>query len=221
MTDDFGFGEEFMIIEPIILEIYLNKSNYKDRLLINDLRKGAQIIKMVDEDSSSFFVKAEDVEDIIYTKYRKDIQNLDSSPPSKIAFNGNSIYFIENALRSFAHLRYFRICVSDIEEIKSSKESTFDYKVMHSRIDLANNLEEDFLHFCTTAFIDIGVYQPSHIDPKPYIEVSIRELYHRLYKYASQFDEESEEFLDIYTIMDILGKKIESDDSTALIIMKK
>jgi hypothetical protein len=92
---------------------------------------------------------------------------------------------------------------------------------MHSRIDLANNLEEDFLHFCTRVFIEIGVYQPSYVDPKPYIEVSIRDLYNKLYKYASEFDEESEEFIDVYTLMDILGKKIEVDDSSALIIMKK
>jgi hypothetical protein len=212
--------EDFMIVEPIVLAVYLNKNNYKDRLLISELRKKAQMIRL-EGDDSSFYVKADEVEDILHTKYLKEIQNLDSTSPSKLANTYNSVYFIENALRYFDSLKYFNINVSEVEEPKSSKDTVFDYKVIHSKIDLASNLEEDYFEYCLDIFRRIGIYSPSYVDPTPYLEVSIRELYNLLYKYASQFDEESQEFHDVISIVDLMGKKIEADNSTALIILKK
>jgi hypothetical protein len=217
MTDN--FGDEFMIVEPIILEIFLNKNNYKDRILISELKKKAQMIKVPEEDSS-FFVKTEEVEDILYNKYKKEIQNLDSTSPKNLANTHSSVYFIETAMRTFANLKYFRIHVSEVED-SNSKEAAFDYKVMHSKIDLANNLEEDFLEYCLDLFSQIGVYNPSYKDPRPYLEISVRDLYYRMYKHASQFEEDSQEYVDVHSLIDLLGKKIEADDSSALIILKK
>jgi hypothetical protein len=65
------------------------------------------------------------------------------------------------------------------------------------------------------------VYNPTYYNPTPYIENHIRDLYNQLYKKASEYHEESEEFLEIENLINILGKKIEFDDSIALIILKK
>jgi hypothetical protein len=69
VSDKLDFTDIDEMIEPLILEIYLNSNNYKDRLLITDLRKKAQIVKMPMIDDSAFYVKAEEVSDILYEKY--------------------------------------------------------------------------------------------------------------------------------------------------------
>ena len=218
--DDPELGEYFFMIEPLILEIYLNKQNYKDRLLINDLRKGARTIRLDLDSSSSFFVNAEEVQDILNTKWKKEIDNLDSTPRSALQSTTNSIFFIESVLRGFKKLRYFRIHVSDNEELAKSKESV-NYKIMHSKIDFANSLIPEFFEKCKYVFKKIGIFSLNHTNPKPYVEVSVRDLFIRLQKFMSDFEEEDEEFQICLDIMDIFGPKLEQDNSTVLIIMQK
>lgn len=214
-----SLGDYFFMIEPVILEIYLNKNNYKERLLINDLKKSARTIKIdhITEDSS-FFVNASEVEEILYTKYRKEINNFDSTHPDRLLNTSNSIFFLESAIRGFQKLRYFRIHVSDDEELVKTK-GTIDYKIMHSKINLAKNLIPEFYEKCIYIFKKIGLYNPR--DKKPYIEINVRELFYLLQKYQSELEEDDEEFLAIEDIMDIFGPKLEADNSMTLIILEK
>ena len=91
-----GLGDYFFMIEPVILEIFLNKNNYKERLLINDLKKSARTIKIdhITEDTS-FFVNASEVEEILYCKYRKEINNFDSTHPDRLLNTSNTIFVLE------------------------------------------------------------------------------------------------------------------------------
>ena len=223
MPDNLDFEETNFMIEPLILEIYLNKSKYKDRLLINDLRKRAQIVSLSELDKSSFFVKAEEVEEILYTRYKKDILNFDSIPPSDIPKSANSIFFIEAAMREFTDLRYFRVHISENEEIESidKKPAVFDYKIMHSRIDLVSKVTPEFYQKCLEVFAEIKVYNPTIFEPTPYFEIAVRDLFFRLHNYYMQFEREDEEYLNTLEVMSIFGQKLERDNSTVLVIMKK
>ena len=89
MTDN-SFGNDFAsgLIDPLILEIYLNNNNYKDRILISDLKKRAHLVKLPNLDENSFFVKAEEMESILLTKFYTDIKEF------------NTIYVIQK-LRSY------------------------------------------------------------------------------------------------------------------------
>jgi hypothetical protein len=214
-----NFEDTNFMIEPLILEIYLNKNNYKDRLLINDFKKKAQIVTVPDYDSSSFFVKVHEVEEILWEKYRKDITNFDSVSPSNFQANANSIYYLEAAMREFKKLKYFRVHVSETTE--SSENKKFEYKIMHSRIDLANKVLPEFLVDCERIFKHIGVYQPTIYNPKPYFEVAVRDLFVRLQNYSYQLEKEDDEYLNVVNIMAAFGHKLERDNSTALVIMKK
>jgi hypothetical protein len=218
--DDSELGEYFFMIEPLILEIYLNRQNYKDRLLINDLKKSARTIRLDLDSSSSFFVNAEEVKDILSTKWKKEIDNFDSTPRSALLTTSNSIFFIESVLRGFKRLRYFRIHVSDDEELAKSKIN-IDYKIMHSKIDFANNLMPEFFEKFKYIFKQIGVFNYNHLNPKPYIEVSVRDLFIKLQKFMSNFEEGDEEYESCLDIMDIFGPKLEQDNCTVLIIMQK
>lgn len=213
-----NFDDTNFMIEPLILEIFLNKNNYKDRLLITDFKKKAQIVTIPDYDSSSFFVKVNEVEDILWEKYRKDISNFDSVSPANFKANANSVFYLEAALREFKGLKYFRVHVSDIEE---TEKKPFEYKIMHSRIDLANRCHSDFLAMCERIFKKIGVYQPTTYNPIPYFEIAVRDLFVRLQNYSYNFDKEDEEYKNVIDIMLIFGQKLEKDNSTALIIMRK
>ena len=94
MTDN-TFGNDFVsgLVDPLILEIYLNNNSYKDRLLISDLRKRAHLVKLQDLDENSFFVKADELESILATKFYEDLKEFNTLPNSSLPANATSIYF--------------------------------------------------------------------------------------------------------------------------------
>ncbi len=220
MSDKLDFNDVIGMVEPLILEIYLNSNNYKDRLLINDLRKKAQIVKMPSIDSNAFFVKSEEVSDILYEKYLKDIQNFESTPISTFIDSANSVFYIEAILREFICLKYFKINVSD-KSISRDTSNVFEYKIMHSKVDLANSVAFDFLDMCVDIFTKIGIYNNTTFYPKPYIEISVKDLFSKLLDYQLEFDKEDEEYLDVIDVMMIFGNKLERDNATCMIIMQK
>ena len=220
MSDKLDFTDIDEMIEPLILEIYLNSNNYKDRLLITDLRKKAQIVKMPMIDDSAFYVKADEVSDILYEKYKKDIKNFQSTPVSTFAESANSVFYIEAILREFDSLKYFKVNVSD-KSISRDTSNLFEYKVIHSKMDLANSVDEDFLEMCVSVFKNIGIYQTSTFYPQPYLEISIRDLFYKLIDYRNDFEPEDDEYLDVMDIMMMFGNKLERDNATCLLILQK
>jgi hypothetical protein len=206
------------MIEPLILEIYLNKADYKDRLLIGDLKKRAHTVHMPELGDSSFFVRVDEVEDILYSKYRKDISNFESTPPSDFIKNANSIYYIEAAMREFRKLRYFRVHISENDK---SEKGEFSYRIMHSRVDLANSVNPEFLENCKRVFHEIGVYESTTLKPKTYFEVQTRELLFRLQAHSLHFEKDSDEYMTLIDIMTVFGNKLEKDNSTVLVIIEK
>jgi hypothetical protein len=114
---DNQFGNDYVsnLIDPLILEIFLNNNNYKDRLLISDLRKRAHLIKLQSLDENSFFVKAEELENILSTKFQSDLKEFSTLPNSSLPSNATSIYFLNSMLNEFRHVKYFRIYVSNTQ----------------------------------------------------------------------------------------------------------
>jgi hypothetical protein len=214
-------NETDSVIEPIILEIYLNNKKYKDRLLINDLKRKAHLIRIDEYIDNSFYVKTEDLEEILYSKYRKEILNFDTTPTSSIVENANSIFYIENMMREFRHLKYFKINISESHNPSKNENVKFEYKIKHSKIDIANRVESGFYSTCKRIFKNIGIYNPTYYNPTPYIEISVFDLFQKLYKYSSNLDREDEEYFNVRNIFDMFGEKLEKDDATILIIMEK
>ena len=75
------------VVDPLILEIYLYKSNYKDRLLISALKEKAYMVRMsdIEENDDSFFVRVEDVHYILRENFRKDIKQFESTPEKSLS----------------------------------------------------------------------------------------------------------------------------------------
>jgi hypothetical protein len=224
MTDN-EFGNDFLpgLVDPLILEIFLNNNNYKDRILISDLKRRARLIKLQNLDENSFFVKAEELESILSSKFGSDIREFSSIPNSSLPSNATSIYFLNSMLREFRSLRYFRIYVSNSPNYtrKVDNRIVFDYKIMHSRVDLAGKSTPEFLRRCKDLFSKIGIYREETFFEKPYLEISAKDLFNKLNYYGVGIDIEDEDHHTISDILMLLGSKIERDNSTILIIMKR
>lgn len=223
MTDNIGDEYVSSLIEPLILEIFLNSNNYKDRLLIADLRKKAKLVKFGGNEENSFFVQAEEVNKILHTKFIDDLQEFDTIPDSSLPSNVTSIYFIDSMLREFRNLKYFRIHISNSQNYTRRVENkiVFDFKIIHSRVDLANRCKPEFLKKYERIFSKLGIYRYETFFEKPYFEISARELFSKLLTYNLNLNQEDEDHFIIVEILSILGPKLEKDNSNLLVLMKR
>lgn len=212
-------------VDPLILEIYLYNNNYKDRLLITELMEKAQTVKIPGLDDTSFFVKTDDMWEILNTKFRKDIRDFDSTPYDTLNASITSIYFVYSMIQSFSKLKYFRINVSDsqIYTRKVNDSIQFGYRIVHSKIDLPSVCTPEFLFECKRIFKKLGFYTPDPFDRSPYFEVSIRDLFGKIREYMQQIEEidpEGEELNILLNIQMLFGTKLEKDNSVVLVIVE-
>lgn len=219
-------SESFMTsaIDPLILEIYLYKNNYKDRILISELKKRAQVVKIPGHEGNSFFVNVDDMQEVLYNKFLKDLNNFDSTPENSLNISVTSIFFIDSMIKGFSALKYFKINVSDSEVYtrKSKDMITFDYRVIHSRVNLPKICTPEFLDVCKRILIYTGIYKPTIFDKKPYIETSAKNLMFAIREYEAQIDSEEniEELNNIINFKSIFGTKLENDDSLILLVVE-
>ena len=210
-------------VDPLILEIYLYTNNYKDRLLISELKSKAQTIKIPGIDDTSFFVKVDDMYDILHDKFRKDLRDFDSTPYDTLNGSVTSIYFIESIMRAFHKMKYFRINVSDsqIYTRKVNDKISFDYRVIHSRVDLPIICTPEYLAHCKRIFKNIGVYGNDPFDKTPYFEIAVADLFNKLRSYSMNFTEEDDELNYILNLQMMFGPKLERDNCTVLVVVEK
>lgn len=203
-------------IQPQILEIYLYKNNYKDRLLVNELRKRTSVIH-APEDDNSFFVKADDVYSILNTKFSKDLELFRTSK------NATSIYFINEYLLRFQSLKYFKVNVSDSVLFTREKDNEihFDFRIAHSRLDLTSVLDGVGLFLFECIMREMTLFEYDSLQPKAYMEIYAADLLHALSVYLMKLEEGSEEFNLIHQIFAIIGPKLEKDNSILMVIIKK
>ncbi len=211
-------------IDPLILEIFLFKNNYKDRILISELKKRAQTVKIPGQESNSFFVDIYDMQEIIYSRFSKDIQDFDSTPDQSLNKSVTSIFFIDSMMKGFSSLKYFKINVSDssIYTRQSNDRIVFDYRVIHSRINLPLICTPEFLEDCKRILHYTGLYRPTVFDKKPYLEVSAKTLMSKLRRYESEIDiEDEDEILKLKNFQSIFGNKLENDDCLLLVVIER
>jgi hypothetical protein len=207
--------------DPLILEIYLYTNNYKDRLLISELKEKVHTVRIPGVEDSSFFVRVDDMYDILHTKFKKDLSDFDSTPFDSLTQTATSIFFIDNMISSFSKMKYFRINISDspIYTRKKNDSINFDYRIMHTKIDLPTICAPEFLEESKRILTKIGFVSKDPFDKKPYFETSAREVVSRLRGYASTLDPEGEEHQYVTNLQFIFGNKLEKDNSIVLVII--
>lgn len=210
------------VMDPLVLEIFLFKNNYKDRLLISALKEKAHVVKLENLDENSFFVRVEDVNLILHDNFKKDIQDFVSTPAQSLSTSVTSIYFIDLMIQSFSKLKYFKVNVSNSEVYtrKSNNIIQFDYRVIHSKLDLTAFCTEEFLNICKEIFHAIGVYKQTPFEKAPYFEIQAQELVDKLADFAADYEEDSEEASYVSNLLSIIGPKIEKDNPLILVVVE-
>ena len=210
------------ITDPLVLEIFLFKNNYKDRLLISALKEQAHVVTLDGESTDSFFVKVEDVDEILHNNFSKDLREFAATPEHSLGTSVTSIYFIGSMIQKFVKLKYFKINVSDsgVYSRKSDTGISFDYRIIHSKLDFPSFCTGEFLEICKQIFGAIGVYKKTPFNKDPYFEIYTEELIHKLIEHQEELEEESEEFNYVSNIISIIGAKLEKDNPLLLIVVE-
>lgn len=210
------------VIDPLVLEIFLFKNNYKDRLLISALKEQAHVVTIDEDNESSFFVKVEDVDDILHNNFSKDLKEFASTPEHSLSTSVTSIYFIGSMIQNFSKLKYFKISISNSEVYtrKSTTGISFDYRVIHSKLDFPSFCTPEFLEICRQIFSAIGVYKKTPFNKEPYFEIYANDLIQKLIDHGDTLEEESEELNYVANIVSILGSKLEKDNPQLLVVVE-
>ena len=211
------------VADPLIIEIFLYRNNYKDRILIAEMKERAQIISMPNLSENSFFIQVDEVDEILHTKFRKDISDFAATSQSEVSPSVTSIYFIDSIIQTFRNLKYIKVNISDsqVYSRKVDNKVNFAYRIVHSRVDLPAVLTDRDFSDIRQLLIDARVYKPEIFNKKPYIEIYAKDLMQVLDAYSLNFSKESEETQLIAGLYAILGQKIEIDNPILLIIVEK
>ncbi len=211
------------ISDPLILEIFLYKSNYKDRILIAEMKEHAQIVSLPHMSDNSFFIRVDEVDEILNTKFKKDLINFASTPYNEVGPSVTSIYFINSILDTFQNLKYIKVNISDsnVYSRKVDNRVNFDYKLIHTKIDLTAFLAPTDLQDVKNLLIDAKIYKSEPFYRKPYIEMGARDFINILSVYASNFDPTSETCQLVAGLKTLLGTKMEVDNPILLILVEK
>jgi hypothetical protein len=216
MFDDMNF-----VTDPLIVEIFLYKNNYKDRLLLAEMKEHARIVAAPFIEENSFFVQASEVFDILHDKFRKDLANFASTSNAEVGKSVTSIYFINNLLSTYQTVKYLKINVSDspVYSRRVDNKINFDYRIIHSRVDLTSLLVEEDLADIKDLLIEANIIKRDIFDKKPYFEIYARDLLLVLNSFSSNLNEDDEKSQLIKGLISLLGPKIELDNSMLLIII--
>jgi hypothetical protein len=96
----------------------------------------------------------------------------------------------------------------------------FDYRIIHSRVDLCSLLVEEDLHDIKNLLIEAEVLKVEPFDKKPYFEIYARDLLLVLNSYSANLNQDDEKNQLIQGLISLLGSKIEIDNSMLLIIIE-
>lgn len=210
------------LVDPLILEIFLFKNNYKDRLLISELKEKAHVVKVPGMEVNSFFVQVEDMIDVLHSKFEKDIIEFVSTPEESLSKSVTSIYFIDSMLQTFDKMKYFKINVSDspVYSRKLNDVINFDFRVIHSKIDFTSFCTPDSLGIFCRLFKEVGLFKTDPYDKCPYFESMYSEIHMRLANHQATLTEEDEDFHYINDLFIIFGAKLEKDNPTLLVVIE-
>lgn len=212
-------------IEPLMIEVFLYKHNYKDRLIIGEIKQRLRTVKLNPDNNQSFAVLADDVLSILQSKFKKDLNMFDSLPPDNLADNVNSVFFLNGIIQENPSLKYITINVSDVEKYSRLNEDSivFAFKLNSCKIDLGQHLNSDDLQDVCTIFQKVGIYSPLPFQSNHLCEVYASELYYRLDKYIidNNLGEDDNDNITIQNLKSLIGIKAKDDDTAILFILMK
>tara|TARA_R100000005_G_C4989203_1_gene196939 strand:+ start:1455 stop:2108 length:654 start_codon:yes stop_codon:yes gene_type:complete len=207
---------------PLIVEVTLFKHNLMDSRFLSEIRRNARITK-VENSQKHFFVPVGDIKEILDTKFKDEVLYQNGLSDEDLVKNINSAFFLHSVVTTFTSLKYIKFSVSNKKNYTRRKgnQISFDYKILHAKIDLpalvANNQE---LRDIQKLLIAIKFWKPNKFHPKPFIEVSSRDLINQIqYHEGSDTDFATEYNEAISALLRYIDMKLESDNSSLQVIV--
>lgn len=212
-------------ITPIVIEITLFQNNLRDNQLISALKHSTDLFTLPED--SSLFVSKQDMIKVLDNRFSTDIKTVVSSQNEHKHLIANSPYFINKLVNYFDELQYFKVVISKkrnftrLKPIEDGHIIDLSYKTTYAKLDLTKILNEETLSNVKHLFEEAGILSKSKINKSPYIQISISDMFAIFGDKESEQQYFSEYFDDaINTVLEIIGPKLEQDNTNMLLIIE-
>jgi hypothetical protein len=198
------------------------RHNWTDNKIINELRRSARVTQTT-KSKHHFFVPTKDVKSILSDKFMEDINHQAGLPTEKLLENINSAFFLHSVVNVFENLRFIKFNVSSNKNYtrKRGDTITFDYKILHARIDLPELCKtKKELRAYQNLLREIKFWHYDKFRPATYIEVSSRDLITQLQIHEGTNPEFVKEYgAHITNLLNYIDVKLETDNTTIHLIV--
>ena len=205
---------------PLIVEVTMYKHNLGDNRLLSLVKRNARLSK-INNSNNHFFVSCNDVQEILTDNFQDDLDHQYSLNDTKLVDDITSAYFLDSVMLTFKNLKYIKFNVSTSKNYTRRVGDTvsFDYKILHAKIDLPSLISLDELKSIQNLLIDIKFWSNDVFSPNTFIEISSRDLISQInyHEGADNFIENHN--LAIELLLNLIDTKLESDDASIHLIV--
>ena len=205
---------------PLVIEVVMYKNNLVDNRILSEVRRNAKI-NQIGNSSANFYVPASDMKEILNQKFQKDLEQLSGLTQEQLTKRVNSAFFLHNVVNSFSNLRFIKFNVSDQKNYtrKSEEGITFDYKILHAKVDLPELFDPKKLIEFQHLLIECGLWKYDKFFPVPFIEISARDLIMQINHLEGSEDFVAEYGETINSLLEVIDMKMEVDNSMLHLIV--
>jgi hypothetical protein len=205
---------------PLIVEVTMYKHNLGDNRLLSLVKRNARLSK-INNSNNHFFVSCNDVQEILTDNFQDDLDHQNSLNDIKLVDDITSAYFLDSVMLTFKNLKYIKFNVSTSKNYTRRVGDTvsFDYKILHAKIDLPSLVSLDELESIQNLLIDIKFWTNDVFKPDTFIEISSRDLIYQI-----NYHEGSENFMEnhnmaIELLLNLIDSKLETDDASVHLVV--
>ena len=207
---------------PLVVEVTLYKHNLIDNRVLSEIRRNARLTKVNNSDKH-FFISTSDIVDILDSRFKDDILYQTSLSQEDLAQNVNSAFFLHSVVSTFSNLKYVKFSISDSKNYSRRKgnQVSFDYKILHAKIDLPSLVsDKKELRDIQALLKYIKFWQPNSFYPKTFVECTSRDLINQIQYHEGSKEEFVKEFGETITkLLQYIDIKLESDNSSLHLIV--
>ena len=205
---------------PLIVEVTMYKHNLGDNRLLSLVKRNARLSK-INNSNNHFFVSCNDVQEILTDNFQDDLDHQYSLNDTKLVDDITSAYFLDSVMLTFKNLKYIKFNVSTSKNYTRRVGDTvsFDYKILHAKIDLPSLISLSELESIQNLLIDIKFWSDDVFMPNTFIEISSRDLIYQINYHESQDNFMETHSLAIELLLNLIDSKLETDDTAVHLIV--
>ena len=128
---------------PLVVEVTLYKHNLIDNRVLSEIRRNSRLQK-IQGSKTHFFISTEDVIDVLEDRFKDDILYQTGLSDEDLVHHINSAFFLHSVVTTFSNLKYVKFSVSNSKDYtrKRGNQISFEYKILHAKIDLPALVED-------------------------------------------------------------------------------